>query len=55
MTFPPSTLWDCFGSLDSLGYEEMKLPISLQETEQFTILLDQSWPWQFLDRIGGKR
>jgi len=50
MTFPPSTLWDSFGSLDILGYEEMKLPTSLQKTEQF-ILLNQSQPWQFLGRI----
>ena len=33
MTFPPSTLWDSFGSLDILGYEEMELPTSLQKTE----------------------
>ena len=25
MTFPPSILWDCFGSPDILGYVEMKL------------------------------
>jgi hypothetical protein len=29
MTFPPSTLWSCFGFLNILGYEKMKLPTSL--------------------------
>jgi len=27
----PNMLWDCVGYLDVLGYEETKLPISLQE------------------------
>jgi hypothetical protein len=25
MTFPPGIMWGCFGSLDILGYEEIKL------------------------------
>jgi hypothetical protein len=38
----PGTLWDCIGSMDMLGYEEMKLPTSSQETVLFKSLLDLS-------------
>jgi hypothetical protein len=51
MTFPPGILRDCSRSLDILGYVEMKLPISSQERELVTSLLDLNQSWQFLDRI----
>jgi len=45
MTFPPSILWGCFGSLDIVVYEEMKLPTSSPEGVNFSSLLDLNWPW----------
>ena len=45
VTFTTTILWDFFGSLDSLGYMEVKLLISLQGKELFTSLLEQNWPW----------
>jgi len=41
----PSTLWGCIGSLEELGYKEMKSPINLQETVLFKILFNLSHPW----------
>jgi hypothetical protein len=44
-TFPPSILWGCFGSLEIVVYEEMKLPMSSSEGVHFSSLLDLNWPW----------
>jgi hypothetical protein len=41
----PGTMWGCTGSLDILGYEEMKSPTSSQETVLFSGLLDMSHSW----------
>jgi len=41
----PGTQWGCIGSLDMLGYEDMKSPTSSQETFLFKCLLDLSRPW----------
>jgi len=46
----PGTLWGYTGSLDMLGYEEMKSPISLQETVLFKGLLELSLSWVILGR-----
>jgi hypothetical protein len=35
----PDTLWGCTGSLDVLGYEEMKWPTSSQETVLFNVFV----------------
>jgi len=51
MTFSPGILWDYSGSLYTLGYVEMKLPTSSQESELLTRLLDLKWPWGSLGRI----
>lgn len=51
LTFSPSIMWDCFGSLAILGYVEMKLPTSLQEMELFAGLLDMNRPWGSVGRI----
>jgi hypothetical protein len=51
MTFPPGIMWGCFGSLDVLGYEEMKLPTSSQETALFKSLSDLNQPWGSLDKL----
>jgi hypothetical protein len=40
----PGILWGCIGSLDMLGYEEMKSPISSEETVLFKSLFDLSRP-----------
>jgi len=40
----PGTLWGCIRSMDMLGYEEMKLLTSSQETVLFKSLLDLSHP-----------
>jgi len=45
------TLWGCIGSLDMLGYKEMKSLTSSQETVPFKSLLDLSCPWVSLGRI----
>jgi len=44
MTYPPSMLWSCFGSLNILGYEEIKLLTSSQEMVLFKSLLDMNQP-----------
>jgi len=41
--------------LDMLGYKEMKLPSSSQETAPFGNLLDLSRPWGSLGRIYEER
>jgi hypothetical protein len=43
-------MWGCIGSLDKLGYEELKLPTSLQETVLFKSLLDLGVTRQTLRR-----
>jgi hypothetical protein len=54
MTFSPGILWDYSGSLYTLGYVEMKLPTSSQDSELLTSLLDLNWPWGSLGRIQKK-
>jgi len=46
----PSTLWGYTGSLDMLGYEEMKSLTSLQEMVLFKGLLELSLSWGSLGR-----
>jgi hypothetical protein len=48
---PPSIMWGCIGSLEMLGYEEIKLLTSSQEKILFRSLLDLSPPWGTLDRV----
>ena len=55
MTFPPSILWDCSGSLDTLRYTEIKLLTGWQKKELFTSLLDVNWPCRSLGRIWENR
>jgi len=45
LTFSPGMLWGCIGSLDMLGYKEMKSPTSSQEMVLFKSLFDLSHPW----------
>ena len=45
MTFPPGILRGCFGSLDVLGYKEIKLPTSSQETTLLKSLLNMNRSW----------
>ena len=40
----------CTGSLDMLGYEEMRSPMSSQGTALLRSLLDVSRPWESLGR-----
>jgi hypothetical protein len=47
----PGMLRGCTGSLDMLGWEEMKSPTSWQEANLLYSLLDLSRPWEFLGRI----
>jgi hypothetical protein len=51
MTFPPTILWDFFGSPDILGYMEMKLPMGSKRRGLFTSLMDQNLPCKYLGRI----
>jgi hypothetical protein len=51
VTFPPTSLWDSFGSLDILVYVEMKLLMMEQGRVLFTSFLDQSQPWGSRGRI----
>ena len=48
--FPPGILWDCFGFLDILGYEEMKLLNSFQESYCSPVC----WTWTDLGGGGGE-
>jgi len=43
--------WGCTGSLDMLGYEEMRSLTSSQGTALLWSLLDLSRPWESLGRI----
>jgi hypothetical protein len=47
----PSTTGVYTAFLDMLGYKEMRLPTSLQETVLSKSLLDQSCLWGYLGRI----
>jgi len=47
----PGTLWGYTGSLDMLGYKEMKSPTSSQETVLFKGLLDLGLSWGSVGRI----
>ena len=49
MISPPSILWGCIGSLDMLGYKEMKLLTSSQEMVLFRSLVELSRPCGTLD------
>jgi hypothetical protein len=51
MTFPPTNLWDYFGSPDILEYVEMKLPMSSEGKDLFTSLSDWNYPWESPGRI----
>ena len=42
--------WGCIGSLDMLGYEVMRSPMSSQGMALFESLLDLSQPWE---SVGG--
>jgi hypothetical protein len=51
----PGTEWGCIGYLNMLGYEETRLPTSLQEMVLFKSLLDLSCLWGSLRQNIGRK